>query len=89
VKQYCWAGLNFGYYYDASPLIAYDVKPAPAYSMDRLTPSIVPAADFRMSGWTTDDLRTTHWGRATRLFERTAGLMSSRSKPLKQTAGFH
>jgi 2-polyprenyl-6-methoxyphenol hydroxylase-like FAD-dependent oxidoreductase len=42
VKQYCCAGLNFGYFYDASPLIAYDGEPAPAYTMDRFTPSTVP-----------------------------------------------
>jgi 2-polyprenyl-6-methoxyphenol hydroxylase-like FAD-dependent oxidoreductase len=42
VKQYCCAGLNFGYYYDRSPLIAYDGEPQPAYSMDSYTPSTVP-----------------------------------------------
>jgi hypothetical protein len=42
VKQYCCAGLNFGYFYDASPLIAYDGEPAPAYAMDQFTPSTVP-----------------------------------------------
>jgi len=42
VKQYCCAGLNFGYFYDRSPLIAYDGEPHPAYSMDRFTPSTVP-----------------------------------------------
>jgi 2-polyprenyl-6-methoxyphenol hydroxylase-like FAD-dependent oxidoreductase len=42
VKQYCCAGLNFGYFYDRSPLIAYDGEEAPAYSMDRFTPSTVP-----------------------------------------------
>ncbi|MEJ8810282.1 FAD-dependent oxidoreductase [Variovorax ureilyticus] len=42
VKQYCCAGLNFGYYYDASPLIAYDGEAAPTYSMDQFTPSTAP-----------------------------------------------
>jgi len=42
VKQYCCAGLNFGYFYDASPLIAYDGEAAPAYTMDQFTPSTVP-----------------------------------------------
>ena len=42
VKQYCCGGLNFGYYYDASPLIAYDGEPQPAYGMDTFTPSTVP-----------------------------------------------
>ncbi|TFY99854.1 FAD-dependent oxidoreductase [Ramlibacter rhizophilus] len=42
VKQYCCAGLNFGYFYEGSPLIAYDGEAAPAYSMDHFTPSTVP-----------------------------------------------
>lgn len=42
VQQYCCAGLNFGYYYDASPLIAYDGAAAPAYTMRDFTPSTVP-----------------------------------------------
>jgi hypothetical protein len=42
VKQYCCAGLNFGYFYDRSPLIVYDGEAAPSYTMDRFTPSTVP-----------------------------------------------
>ncbi len=42
VKQYCCGGLNFGYFYDRSPLIAYDGESPPAYSMDQFTPSTVP-----------------------------------------------
>ncbi|WJR79936.1 FAD-dependent oxidoreductase [Bradyrhizobium sp. NP1] len=42
VQQYCCAGLNFGYYYDRSPLIAYDGEPQPAYGMGTFTPSTVP-----------------------------------------------
>ncbi len=42
VQQFCCAGLNFGYYYDASPLIAYDGEAPPAYSMGSFTPSTVP-----------------------------------------------
>lgn len=42
VQQYCCAGLNFGYYYDASPIIAYDGAAHPAYSMAEFTPSTVP-----------------------------------------------
>jgi 2-polyprenyl-6-methoxyphenol hydroxylase-like FAD-dependent oxidoreductase len=42
VRQYCCGGLNFGYFYDASPLIAYDGEPQPGYTMDRFTPSTVP-----------------------------------------------
>ncbi|MGC8476575.1 MAG: FAD-dependent oxidoreductase [Acetobacteraceae bacterium] len=40
--QYCCGGLNFGYFYDRSPAIAYDGEQAPGYSMDRFTPSTVP-----------------------------------------------
>ena len=42
VQQFCCAGLNFGYFYDRSPLIAYDGEAAPAYTMGGFTPSTVP-----------------------------------------------
>ncbi len=42
VQQYCCAGLNFGYFYDHSPLIVYDEEAAPAYSMGHYSPSSVP-----------------------------------------------
>ena len=42
VKQYCAAGLNFGYYYDQSPVIIYDGAGHPSYSMDTFTASTVP-----------------------------------------------
>lgn len=42
VLQYCAAGLNFGYFYDRSPLIVYDDEPAPPYTMGTFTPSSVP-----------------------------------------------
>ena len=42
VQQYCCAGLNFGCFYDASPLIAYDGEAAPGYTMGTFTPSTVP-----------------------------------------------
>jgi hypothetical protein len=42
VQQYCCAGLNFGYFYDASPLIAYDGATHPPYTMADFTPSTVP-----------------------------------------------
>jgi 2-polyprenyl-6-methoxyphenol hydroxylase-like FAD-dependent oxidoreductase len=42
VLQYCCAGLNFGYYYDQSPIIAYDGAQQPPYSMGAFTPSTVP-----------------------------------------------
>jgi 2-polyprenyl-6-methoxyphenol hydroxylase-like FAD-dependent oxidoreductase len=44
VQQYCCAGLNFGYYYDNSPLIAYDGERPPPYTMGGFTPSTAPGA---------------------------------------------
>jgi hypothetical protein len=42
VQQYACAGLNFGTYYDLSPIIVYDGAEHPAYTMDSYTPSTVP-----------------------------------------------
>ena len=42
VQQYACAGLNFGTYYDHSPIIAYDGTEPPAYTMSSYTPSTVP-----------------------------------------------
>ena len=44
VQQYCCAGLNYGYYYDRSPIIAYDGEAPPPYSMGSFTASTVPGA---------------------------------------------
>jgi 2-polyprenyl-6-methoxyphenol hydroxylase-like FAD-dependent oxidoreductase len=44
VQQYCCAGLNFGYFYANSPIIAYDGAAAPEYTMGSFTPSTVPGA---------------------------------------------
>jgi 2-polyprenyl-6-methoxyphenol hydroxylase-like FAD-dependent oxidoreductase len=52
VQQYACAGLNFGTYYDGSPIIAYDGAEHPAYTMDHYTPSTVPGC------------RTPHFSRA-------------------------
>ncbi|OAF06691.1 monooxygenase [Bradyrhizobium centrolobii] len=46
VNQYCCSGLNFGYYYDQSPLIAYDEEAQPPYAMGAFTPSTVPGCRF-------------------------------------------
>jgi len=40
--QFCCGGLNFGSFYDRSPIVAYDGEAAPAYTMDSFTPSTVP-----------------------------------------------
>ena len=42
VQQFCCAGLNFGYYYEGSPIIAGDAEPPPAYTMGDFTASTVP-----------------------------------------------
>jgi 2-polyprenyl-6-methoxyphenol hydroxylase-like FAD-dependent oxidoreductase len=42
VQQFCCAGLNFGYYYEGSPIIATDGEAPPAYTMGDFTPSTVP-----------------------------------------------
>ncbi|MYE86444.1 MAG: FAD-dependent oxidoreductase [Gammaproteobacteria bacterium] len=42
VPQFACEGLNFGYYYDDSPIIHYDGEAPPVYEMGRATPSTVP-----------------------------------------------
>jgi 2-polyprenyl-6-methoxyphenol hydroxylase-like FAD-dependent oxidoreductase len=42
VHQFCCGGLNFGTYYENSPIIAYDGAPHPTFSMSEFTPSTVP-----------------------------------------------
>ncbi len=42
VQRQCAGGLNFGYFYESSPIIAYDDEPHPAYTMRDFTPSTVP-----------------------------------------------
>ena len=42
VQQQCCGGLNFGYFYAGSPVIAYDGEPHPPYSMGRFASSSVP-----------------------------------------------
>lgn len=52
-------GLNFGYYYTGSPIIAPDPEPAPAYDMGSFTPSTVPGCrlpHFRVAGTSVLDL---------------------------------
>jgi 2-polyprenyl-6-methoxyphenol hydroxylase-like FAD-dependent oxidoreductase len=42
VEQQCCGGLNFGYFYDRSPIIAYDGERAPTYTMGTFTSTTVP-----------------------------------------------
>jgi 2-polyprenyl-6-methoxyphenol hydroxylase-like FAD-dependent oxidoreductase len=42
IQQFCCGGLNFGYFCDASPIIAYDGAVHPPFTMYDFTPSSVP-----------------------------------------------
>ena len=42
VPQFAPEGLNFGYFYDTSPIITYDGATQPDYTMGEATPSTVP-----------------------------------------------
>jgi 2-polyprenyl-6-methoxyphenol hydroxylase-like FAD-dependent oxidoreductase len=42
IQQQCSAGLNFGYFYADSPVIAYDGEQQPSYSMHEFESSTVP-----------------------------------------------
>ena len=42
VQQYCAGGLNYGYFYDKSPIVAYDGASAPGFTMYTFTQSTVP-----------------------------------------------
>jgi 2-polyprenyl-6-methoxyphenol hydroxylase-like FAD-dependent oxidoreductase len=42
VQEQCCGGLNFGYSYTDSPIIAYDGEPPPAYTVRHFLPSTVP-----------------------------------------------
>ncbi|MBC5765937.1 FAD-dependent oxidoreductase [Ramlibacter sp. GTP1] len=42
VQQFCCAGLNFGYFYDRSPIIVRDGETPPEYTMGDFTESTVP-----------------------------------------------
>ncbi len=59
VQQFCCGGLNFGYFYAGSPIIAHEAEAAPAYTMQDFTPSTVPAAACRICGCATDACSTT------------------------------
>jgi 2-polyprenyl-6-methoxyphenol hydroxylase-like FAD-dependent oxidoreductase len=42
VGQFCCGGLNFGYFYKDSRIVAYDAEDAPGYTLDDFTQSTVP-----------------------------------------------
>ena len=49
VQQYCCGGLNFGYFYDRSPIIAYDGAEQPGFTMADFTPPRRRAAARRIA----------------------------------------
>jgi 2-polyprenyl-6-methoxyphenol hydroxylase-like FAD-dependent oxidoreductase len=51
VQQYCCGGLNFGYFYDRSPIIVYDGESQPAYTMADFTPSTIPGCRVPYVEW--------------------------------------
>jgi 2-polyprenyl-6-methoxyphenol hydroxylase-like FAD-dependent oxidoreductase len=58
-SQYFVGGLNFGYFYADSPIIAYDGEDHPPYTLDIFTPSTVPgcrAPHFWISGHSLYDM---------------------------------
>ena len=65
VAQYCCAGLNFGYYYDQSPIIAYDGEAHPPYTMGSSPPPPCLAAASPTCGSETDGRCTTPSAAAT------------------------
>jgi 2-polyprenyl-6-methoxyphenol hydroxylase-like FAD-dependent oxidoreductase len=42
IQQQCCGGLNFGYFYEGSPIVAYDGAAHPDYSMGQFTSTTVP-----------------------------------------------
>jgi 2-polyprenyl-6-methoxyphenol hydroxylase-like FAD-dependent oxidoreductase len=42
IQQQCCGGLNFGYFYEGSPIVVYDGAPHPDYSMGQFTSTTVP-----------------------------------------------
>ena len=62
VQQYCCAGLNFGYFYENSPIIAHDGAEAPAYGMEPISHHRrCPAAEPHTSASPTAVRSTTPW----------------------------
>ena len=65
VQQQCCGGLNFGYFYASSPIIAYDGAAHPAYSMGSSNRRRCRAAARRTSGCATAARSTTRSATAT------------------------
>jgi len=65
VQQYCCAGLNFGYFYQGSPIIVYDGEAAPPYT-ESSRHRRFRAPSYPTSGSQIDVRFMTRWDRATR-----------------------
>ena len=86
VQQFCCAGLNFGYYYQGSPIIAGDAEAPPAYTMGGFTPSTVPGC--RAPHFWLPDGRSLYdaFGQGYTLLRFDTGVEVA---PLLQAAGLH
>ena len=63
VQQQCCGGLNFGYFYAGSPIIAYDGAEHPVYSMGRSIRPRFPVVGRRIFGFAIDVHFTTCWAK--------------------------
>lgn len=57
----CCGGLNFGYFYERSPVIAYDGEAPPGYTIDEFRQSTVPGCHTPHLWLRHGGHSTTHW----------------------------
>lgn len=88
LEQQCCGGLNFGYFYDGSPIIAYDGEQAPTYTMGTFTSSTVPGVARRTSGSKSGARSTTRWDRIIRCCGSTRPRLSPASWQRQRSAGY-
>src|SRR5262245_58285903 len=79
VGQFCCGGLNFGYFYVGSPIIAYDGETAPAYTLDQFSQSTVPGCRGGGPSWRTDGGRRRRCGRGRGALSMQTAALASRS----------
>jgi 2-polyprenyl-6-methoxyphenol hydroxylase-like FAD-dependent oxidoreductase len=82
--QFACIGLNFGYFYDNSPIIAYDGASAPEYGLAEYTPSSVPGC--RAPHLWLEDRRVTLYDRITRNYALIRRDPSIDTAPLQREA---
>lgn len=61
VGGFCCGGLNFGYFYERSPVIAYDGEALPGYTIDEFRQSTVPGCHTPHLWLRHGGHSTTHW----------------------------